>query len=161
MNRGKQYEKIIHEFLEESGYDVVRLYDTMYGYSGVANPCDFVAYKNPNCLFIECKCTHNGTLNLKTDIRPSQWDGLMKRKDTKGALAGVLVWFVRLDKTLFVPIQTLLKLREAGEKSLSPQNVKVHHHFTLEGERKKIFFKYNSESFNTKVDILLEDLWVK
>lgn len=161
ISRGKRFEKEVQGFLQEAGYSVIRLYDTMMGYAGVSNPCDFVAYKKPNIIYMECKSTYNGILNFKSDIRESQWEGLTKRKDVDGAVCGFLVWFVSLDKTLFVPIQTMLELREQGYKSLDTQAVKNFPHFEVEGKRTKIYFKYDVERFNLKMDLLRDEIWQK
>ena len=74
------------------------------GYSGVNNPCDFIIYKYPNILFLECKAVHGNTLNFKSDIKKNQWDKLLKYSEVEGVNAGIVCWYIDWDVTVFLPI---------------------------------------------------------
>lgn len=78
QNRGKQFERIVKESLEEAEYYVLRLQDSMGGFAGVSNPCDFIAYQWPIMYLVECKAIHGKSINLKSNIRPNQISGMIK-----------------------------------------------------------------------------------
>ena len=53
-NRGKDFEAVVKEGIEKTGTYVLRLYDPQGGYASVANPCDFIAFRNHKMFMIEC-----------------------------------------------------------------------------------------------------------
>ena len=118
--RGKDFEKNVRSGLAASNYYVVRLQDSMGGFAGVNNPCDFIAFKLPQFLMIECKAIHGNTLNFKTHIRPNQQNGMYKAfMEHSGIYAGFLVWYIDHDIIKFYPIHELIEAKQAGELSFS------------------------------------------
>ena len=147
VNRGKEFEKIVQTQLEEiPNTSVIRLYDTMQGFVGICNPCDYIIYKEPTMFLFECKAKGSNTLNFKNDIRGSQWDGLEKHSLTKGVIAGVLCWFTEKDITRFYPIEYLLIRKNEGAKSVNSDEG-----ILVDGHKKKIFFKYDWDKFFREV----------
>ena len=146
INRGKQFETVIREaFRKVPGVSIDRLHDQTTGYKGSSNICDFIVYKKPYEYYIECKTVHGNTLPLG-NITHNQWKGLTEKAKIEGVFAGVLVWFVDRDVTMFVPISTLHILQENRFSS-------VHYTLTslpvihLTGKRKRVFFEYDMKSF--------------
>ena len=144
-NRGKKFETVVKEAFEKvEGVSIDRLHDQTTGYLGSANICDFIVYKKPYEYYIECKTIHGNTLPLG-NITNRQWSGLIEKSQIDGVKAGVLVWFVDKDITMFVPIQTSQAIEKAGFKSV---------HYTLSagvvhltGKKKRVFFEYDMETF--------------
>lgn len=149
VSRGKDFELEIRQAFErEKNVSVDRLKDTMSGYMGDNNICDFIVYKKPRIYYLECKAIHGNTLNFKSDIRPNQWNGLSKKNMIDGVHAGFLVWFIDHDVTYYVDIQLMNSLRSKGIKSLRYDAVANSPlMFKIAGKKKRILFSYNMESF--------------
>ena len=119
-NRGKQFEKNVKAALIEQGYFALRLQDSMGGFAGVNNPCDFIAYKIPYFIMLECKAIHGRTLNFNSQIRPNQERGMYDASmNHPGIYAGFLVWFIDYDKIKFYPIYHLIEAKKAGKLSFN------------------------------------------
>lgn len=147
VNRGKEFEKVIQTQLEEKiDVSVIRLYDTMQGFVGICNPCDYIVYKYPLVYLIECKSKGSNTLNFKNDIRASQWDGLLKHSKVTGVRAGIICWFSEQDVTRYFPIEYLERLRQEGAKSVNYKDGML-----IEGVKKRVFFKYDWDKFFKEV----------
>lgn len=155
VNRGKQFENVIKEaFQKVSNVSVDRLHDQTTGYLGSANICDFIVYKKPYEYYIECKTIHGNTLPLG-NITHNQWSGLTEKSKIDGVRAGVIIWFVDKDITMFVPIGTLQLLQNNGYNSV---------HYTLNGlpmvhltgKKKRVFTEYDMREFFKAVDLLYE-----
>ncbi len=60
-NLGKKAEKKVKEWLDrpQQGCYFLRLFDQLSGFSGSANPCDFIMYRTPKFYLIESKATLN------------------------------------------------------------------------------------------------------
>lgn len=145
VNRGKDFENIVRKgFSCVSGCTIDRQHDQTSGFKGSANICDFTLYKYPFYTYLECKTTHEKSLRFE-NISKNQWDGLLKKSKYKGVIAGILVWFINYDQTIFIPINTLNDLRCSGMKSVSLQylednNLKFYY---VKGKKKQVFFEYN------------------
>lgn len=119
-NRGKTFEKNVKDALIKAGYYTLRLQDSMGGFAGVNNPCDFIAFKSPQFWMIECKAIRGGTLNFKAHIRPNQEEGMYNAFMSHNDIyAGFLVWFMDYDIIKFYPIHELKKAKEKNIKSFT------------------------------------------
>lgn len=148
-NRGKQFEHIVFaSFNDVDDVSINRLPDQMSGYKGSSNICDFIAYKYPHQYFIECKCCYGNTFPL-TNITVNQWEGLMSKSKIKGCIAGVIIWFIDWDITVFFPINSLCNLKDEGLKSVNARNLPFYEvpFNILEGKKKRTFFKYDIKKF--------------
>ena len=59
INRGKQFEQLIQSQIEQlPNVSIDRLYDVTTGYANQCNICDYIVYKKPNILYLECKAIH-------------------------------------------------------------------------------------------------------
>lgn len=146
INRGKQFEDIIREqFKKLKNVVTIRLYDVTSGYINQNNICDLIVYDNGVLNLIECKAVHGTTLNFKSHIKENQWNGLLEESYKSGVNAGILVWFIDYDITLWLEIQYLQDLKESGYKSF---NVKDKMYvYQLLGVKKRVFFEYNLRKF--------------
>lgn len=155
VNRGKDFEAEVQGALERAGAYVLRLYDPQGGYVGVANPCDFVAYKGRQMFMLECKAIHKDLLSINSNdpkrkygnVSNRQWEGMLDAAERGGVVAGVLCWWIDRDVTKFIPIQKLQELKEQGNKSVRYDIEGV---YEIEGKKKRIFFDYDFSTFFEK-----------
>ena len=159
VNRGKDFEDKIRDAFEKvPDCSVDRLHDQMSGYAGSSNVCDFIIYRKPRQLYLECKACYGNTLNFH-NITKNQWDGLLEKSKIDGVTAGVVIWFIEHDVTVFIPIQALESHREAGAKSVSAKTGYTSfgmNWILLPGEKKRVFFEYNAKEFLDYLDWLDE-----
>lgn len=136
-NRGKQFETKFQEQWNNSVPDSLcyRLYDTMGGYKAVANVGDFVCYKYPNIFLIDCKSIQGNTLPF-SDLR--QYEKMLEYKNITGVYVGFIVWFVDHDKVLWIPVQTMEKIKNEDLKSFNINKMSPNEYFFLELPSKKL-----------------------
>ena len=122
VNRGKQFESKFKEdwvrTVPESSID--RIYDVVSGKKTISNISDFVGYKYPNIFYLECKSTAENTFNF---AKLTQYDKLVKKVGIKGVRAGVIIWFIKHDRVIYVPIKTITKMKEDGLKSVNIREI--------------------------------------
>ena len=129
---------------------VLRLYDTMFAARGIRNPADFIAYKKPNMILLECKTTAGASLPFK-NISDGQWEDIYNAtQKAKGILGVILIWYYDKDVTLAVDIRKLVELKNNGEKSLrfdacGDGIIKVH------GAKAKLYYTYDFKSMLEEV----------
>ena len=127
---------------------VLRLYDVTTGFKNQNNPCDLIVFKNGTLNLFECKAIHGNTLNFKSHIRKNQWDKLLEYSFLPGVNAGIICWFIDLEKTLFIDIQYLDLLKSKQAKSFNiNKSVEVVPTIEIKGQKKKVFFDYNLDEF--------------
>ena len=74
----------------------------------------------------------------------------MEKSTIDGVIAGVVIWFIDHDLTVFIPIQALDDRRTNGDKSVNAKTVENDYGMNaipLAGEKKRIFFEYHAEEF--------------
>ena len=142
-NRGKQFESVIKTSFENSNFCIDRLHDQTNGFKGSQNICDFVVFRQPNIMYLECKSCHGNTFPL-SNITQTQWNGLLEKDLFQGVYAGVMIWWIDKDVTKFVPIYDLQILADSGAKSIRFDTA-----FGIEvpGKKKRVFFEYDMEKF--------------
>ena len=142
-NRGKQFEGIVRECFERTGFCIDRLHDQTNGFKGSQNICDFVVFRQPNIMYLECKSCHGNTFPL-SNITQTQWNGLLEKDLFQGVYSGVMIWWIDKDVTKFVPIYDLQILADSGAKSIRFDTA-----FGIEvpGKKKRVFFEYDMEKF--------------
>lgn len=161
-NRGKDFEGKIRAGLEKASHvSADRFADPVGGYLGVKNICDFVFYQFPTELYVECKAIYGNTLNFKSDITQNQWDGLKDKAPIRGVVAGIAVWFIEWDVTVFVPITELVKLRENGAKSLNITDIQDNkiYYIPIPGRKLKVFYDYDGIGFMKRIQEYSKELW--
>ena len=162
-NRGKDFEKEIFNCINAiSTASIDRLPDSMSGYAGVRNVCDYQAFQAPDEFYIECKCLYGNTLNYKGAIRPNQWEGMEAKSKIRRCVAGVVVWFIDYDITVFIAIQDLIEHRNKGNKSLNIKDITREdsiRHFIVDGVRKRVMFKYLGDGFLYQLHKLSNEIW--
>lgn len=149
IQRGKDFEKVIRQaFLEVENTTVERWPDQTNGFKGAGNKADFIIYHYPYEYYIECKTVHSHRMSF-TNVTFTQRTGLLEVSEKKGVIAGLIVWFIEVDKTYFIPIQVYEKYRLDGEKSLNlnTMNPEKDGWVEIAGTKKRVFFDYDINSF--------------
>ena len=150
VSRGKGFEGAVRKAaMMCPDVSIDRFPDPMAGYGGIRNICDFVVYRYPVQVYLECKAYTGNTLNFKAAITEDQWRGLLQKSTIEGVTAGVLVWFIDHDLTGFVPIQELERLKQDGHKSLNVNDLKDGEvvWMPLPGKKKRVYYEYTFEPF--------------
>ena len=142
-NRGKQFESVIKTSFENSNFCIDRLHDQTNGFKGSQNICDFVVFRQPNIMYLECKSCHGNTLPF-SNITQTQWNGLLEKGLYCGVYAGVMIWWIDKDITKFVPIYNLQILADSGAKSIRFDTASG---IEVPGKKKRVFFEYDMEKF--------------
>lgn len=139
LNYGKAFEsKFKEDFLKVQGATVDRLYDPTSGYVGIKNICDFIGYIYPNIFYIECKSTKGGTFSLN---KLTQYDKLISKVGIHGVRVGIVIWFYEKNLVLYVPITTVIKLKNDEKKSINVKylNTKEYNVIEIPSKLKRIF----------------------
>lgn len=145
INRGKQFETVVKDcFQKIDNLTIYRLYDTTNGFSGVANISDFIIYQKPVMLFLECKSVHGKSFPL-SNLTDTQYSGMLHHAETNGVKCGVLIWFIDIDKTYYINIQEIKRIKEQGKKSISEKDLlnDLCVSFLIKGNKKRVFFDYD------------------
>ena len=156
-NKGKQFEEVIRQsFLKVSGVSIDRLRDAPKKLKNVDNPSDFIVYKKPHEIYVECK-SHKGNTLPFSCIREEQIKGMSEKARIEGVKAGIIVWFIDHDLTVWIPINEAVFWRDIGNKSINIKNIQDKHterirHIVIQGKKKRIYFDYDMNKF-------LEDLY--
>ena len=146
VNRGKQFEAQIKKaFLEVPETSVCRLQDTMNGFRGSANICDFIVYHYPVQLFIECKSCHGNRLPL-SNISNTQWRGLLEQNKIRGVRAGYMIWWIDKDVTMFIPASAMQMYEDDGNKSVPYKNF-PYSSYIIPGKKRQILYDYDMTEF--------------
>jgi penicillin-binding protein-related factor A (putative recombinase) len=149
VNRGKQFENAVRTALiKERACSVDRFADPTAGYAGIKNVCDFVAYRQPNQFYFECKTTNGNTLPL-SNISTNQWEGLLLKSTIPGVIAGYLIWFIKHDVTVFISATEMKRHAESGHKSVNVQDIlaKRIDSLLVPGKKKRVIYEYDAVSF--------------
>ena len=121
-NRGKQFEERLKFDFKRvfPGGSIDRIYDQVSGNKTISNISDFIAYNYPYLFYLECKSTQENTFNFH---KLTQYDKLTGKVGIKGVRTGVVIWFIEHDRVLYVPIQTITKMKEDGLKSVNIREI--------------------------------------
>lgn len=138
---GKKFEKDfkVSADLDNADVCVTRLFDTMGGYAGVKNICDFILYNYPHIYYFELKATQEDSLAF-VNITRTQWDGLTKVSKIDGTISGILVNFYTYEEVYFIPIEYLNMIKSNGATNIHINEARK---FTrLKGTKKRVTFTY-------------------
>lgn len=150
VNRGKDFETVIKAAFEKvEGLSIDRLHDQTTGFLGSCNICDFIVYREPNEIYIECKSCHGNTFPI-SNITDNQYRGLVEKSKIPGVIAGVIVWWVDRDITAFFDIAYIAKLKSDDMKSIKFDTAEENG-FIINGKKKRVFFDYDMKTFLDEV----------
>lgn len=113
---GKKFEqKFKEDFLKLPGSTIDRLYDVTIGYKNIKQVSDYIGYCFPNIFYLELKSHKGASLPL---CNITQYDSLLSKRGIPGVRAGVVLWLYDKDKVLYIPIDTVEKIKNSGKKSV-------------------------------------------
>lgn len=151
INRGKQFEEKVKADLKKiNDSALLRLPDQVSGYKLTSqNPCDFIWFWRGKMFLFECKATYGTTVNIKAKIR--QYESLLSFKNITGCFPGVIVWFEDFNKVYFVPITTVEKMVQSGEKSININKLEKYKDLVIDipSEKKRVFMDSNYAVLDT------------
>ena len=146
-NFGKKFEGVIKKSFEEvSNVDVTRLRDAPKKQKNVDNPSDFIVYKKPHQIYVECK-SHKGNTLPFSCIRTQQIVQMCKKTYIDGVKAGIIIWFIDKDITVWIPILEIFPYWFNGEKSINVKNLDKMEHIIIHGKKKRVYFDYDIATF--------------
>ena len=145
-NKGKQFEDVIKSSFEKvPNVSIDRLRDAPRKLKGVDNPADFIVYKKPHQIYVECK-SHKGNTFPFSCIRVEQFNGMYFKSYIYGVKAGAIIWFIDHDITIWVDIDMLTTWR-ATHKSINIKDLDKIEHIKIEGKKKRVYFDYDMQKF--------------
>lgn len=136
-SRGKKFEDRFRADWKDSVPESMcyRLFDAMGGFKSVSNVGDFICYKYPFIYLIDCKSKEGNTLPF-SDLR--QLDQMMEYVNIPGVNVGFIVWFIDHSRVLWIPAETMYKIKQEGLKSFNINKMKSEDYFFLEIPSKKL-----------------------
>lgn len=151
-NKGKAFENVIKKSFEAvPEVSIDRFRDAPKKLKGVDNPSDFVVFRKPHELYVECKSHLGNTLPFSC-IRDEQIEGMSKKALIPGVTAGLIIWYIEHDLTVWVPIDVVITLINFGYKSINIKDLDMFPHLVIHGKKKRVYFDYDMKKF-------LEDLY--
>lgn len=151
-NLGKKFEDHVRQSFENvPNVSIDRLRDAPKKLKGVDNPSDFIVYKRPHEIYVECK-SHKGNTLPFSCIRQEQLTGMTEKSMNEGVIAGFMIWFIDHDLTVWVSIDMINTLIWFGYKSLNVKDLAKIPHKVVPGRKKRVYFEYDMKQF-------LEDLY--
>ena len=154
-NKGKKFEDVVKRSFEKvSGVSIDRLRDAPKKLKGVDNPSDFIVYKKPHEVYVECK-SHKGNTLPFSCIREEQIKGMIEKSQIEGVKAGLIIWYIDKDITVWIPINEVNRLIDAGYKSINVKNLEDVKHIIIRGTKKRIYFDYYMNDF---LEVLYEQV---
>ena len=142
VSLGKKFEEHFSTQLEDAAICFDRFKDDTAGYKGIRNICDFSVFFNGYLFYIECKSIHGKTFNY-ANLTDNQYTGLLDKCEYDKVIAGVLIWFIDCDVTVFVPI-TVIKQHKELLNYKSFKSYEIPDMCTIfEGKKLRKFFKYD------------------
>ena len=159
VNKGKVWERCVQDSWMSTfpSSFILRIPDQQSGYLGASrNVSDFIAFKSPYLVLIECKTTKENTLpfaNLKQYERLLQYEGIPYLK------AGFLVWWQKQGITAWVPVKSILEMKNDNKKSIHVDYVtqKLYNIIEVKNEIKRVYPKCDlsvileEESYETNI----------
>lgn len=123
INRGKQFEEFISKHL--SKYEDVlcqRLYDNMGGYSNITYPADFIVFRSPKFIYLECKAVHKASIPLRNLTQINSMCTIIRNKPN--VYGKFIIWFVDKKCTFLIDYRYVKSALDGGLKSLNYQSLR-------------------------------------
>ena len=145
---GKEFEaRFKKDFLASIPNSTIdRIYDSVSGYYSISNICDFIGFKEPNIMYLECKSCKGASLPFSNI---TQYDKLKDKVGIPGVRAGVVLWLYEKDLVLYVPISTITKMKNEGKKSVGIKAIKEGYNIKIVPSKKLIVFMESDYSILT------------
>lgn len=101
----------------------------MSGYLTINNYCDFICFNGVKLFMLDCKA-HAGA-SFPFDAFP-QYERLLNLTEIPNLITGIILWLYEKDLVMFVPTQTIRKMKKDGLKSLNPKTLNRDKYYTMD-----------------------------
>ena len=147
-NRGKAFEDVVKKSFDAvNGVSIDRLRDAAKKMKNVDNPSDFIVYKYPHEIYVECKSHKGNTLPFNC-IRSQQMVQMMKKSYINGVKAGFIIWYIEKDITVWIDVRDVFSYWfNIGEKSINIKDIEKMNGIIIQGKKKRVYFDYDMEDF--------------
>lgn len=157
---GKAFEnKFKEDFEKIPEAKAIRIYDLESRKLGIRNVCDYFCYKYPNAFLIECKSHGGNSFPIQSKSKETgkfetfrQYPKLLKYKNVKGLIVGVVLWLYDKDRVYFISIEELEKMINDEKRSISVEDVdnKLYNIIEIPSTKKRVFM-------DSDYSVLMED----
>ena len=151
-NYGKEFEERFKRDFKETFPNklVLRLKDNTSRYKGSSsNPCDFIAHVKDTIYMLEVKCHYGNTFPFQ-DLR--QYDDLITYAGLDETEVGVIIWYIDHDDVLYVPIETVMKMKANGDKSINIRKLGDYKLVHVPSTKMRVFMKSDYSFMQEKID---------
>jgi len=151
-NYGKDYEMRFRKNFEKCFPHnfILRLKDDMSKRRGAAkNPCDFLCHVRDTLFMLEVKCHYGNTFPFSA-LR--QYDDLLTYLGLENVEIGVMIWFVDHDKEVYVPIETIRKMKENGDKSVNIKKLNDYKVVHVPSKKMRVFLDSDYSFMTLPID---------
>ena len=151
-NYGKEFEeRFKKDFCDTFPNEfILRLKDNTSRYKGSSrNPCDFLTHVESILYMLEVKCHYGNTFPFQ-DLR--QYNDLITYLGLKNVEIGVIIWFIDHDDCLYVPIETIQKMKANGDKSVNINKLKDYKVVHVPSTKMRVFLKSDYSFMKDKID---------
>lgn len=114
------------------------------------NICDFVMFKTPRAFLIEAKTVTGNYFSIQSKSKTTgqmetfrQYPLLLQKKNIPNLFAGVMLWFQKHDKVIWVPIEELEKMINDDLRSINIKMLKENKYKMIEipSVKMRVFMK--------------------
>ena len=151
-NYGKDFEKRFAKDFSDTFPNefILRLKDNTSRYKGASsNPCDFITHVEDTLFMLEVKCHYGNTFPFQ-DLR--QYSELITYLGLKNVEIGVIIWFIDHQECLYVPIETIQKMKANGDKSVNIRKLKDYKVVHIPSIAMRVFLKSDYSFMKEKID---------
>lgn len=112
-----------------------------------SNIADCMLYYNGKLYILELKTVQGKSFGF-ANVRNNQLIEMEKASKFMGIVAGFVINFRDIDKTVFIEINEFIDImNRSGKKSFNQKDLEFHNYTEIEGKKKKVHFGYNVEKF--------------
>lgn len=152
-NRGKQYEAQVKKnwYKAFPKSFIYRVPDQVTGYKGATNVSDFIGFAGGNLFLVECK-SHQG--NTFPFANLTQYNMLLSYLGIPGVRIGVFLWMIDHGVEIYLPIETVKKMKADGLKSFNVKYIgdDKYRFFVFSSIKKRVFLDSDYSLLNSLQD---------
>lgn len=171
VNVGKRFESNFKISADNANVFYYRLKDSAQSFGGtnnlrfsLKNPCDCFIYNHPTLYTLELKSVGTSSISFertkedKGVIHLHQIEGLTEFSKYQGVVSGFVLNFRHSDGNEICYFQEICDfnsmIEELNKKSFNENDLRNNNAIIIEGQKKKVNYKYNIEKFlkETKLD---------
>ena len=139
-SKGKAFEqKLKEDFSKIPNSFIYRIPDQVTGYRVTSrNPADFFAFAEGKLLLLEAKSITGNTFPLGNF---TQLERLQEYRNIPGIRRGVVIWFIDHGKVIYVPSESMQKMKDDGKKSVNIRTLSSdgYDYVEIPSVRKRVF----------------------